>query len=88
MTKPMNQRKDRTMKTVRRTSLLAAALACAFCMSAIAGEPGKLTRLPEKLPPSVEARIGKIELDLGLPTQGLNSGKSSPKPFFKGWPQP
>ena len=30
-----------------------------------------------------DTRIGKIEFDLGLPSKGLNSGKSSPKPFFK-----
>ena len=30
---------------------------------------GKLIRLPEKLPPSVEARVGKIAFEKGLPTK-------------------
>jgi hypothetical protein len=34
-----------------------------------APEPGKLTPLPDKLPPSVEARVGKVEFTKGLPTQ-------------------
>jgi hypothetical protein len=32
-------------------------------------ELGKLAPLPDKLPPSVEARVGKIDLRNGLPTQ-------------------
>src|SRR5262245_65900204 len=36
---------------------------------ATAPEPGKLTPLPDKLPPSVEARVGNIEFSRGLPTQ-------------------
>ena len=32
-------------------------------------EPGKLAPLPEKLPASVEARVGKIEFAKGLPTK-------------------
>ena len=36
---------------------------------AIATEPGKLAPLPDKLPPSVEARVGKIDFRNGLPTQ-------------------
>ena len=32
-------------------------------------EPGKLPPLPEKLPPSVEARVGKVDFKRGLPTQ-------------------
>jgi hypothetical protein len=31
--------------------------------------PGKLAPLPDKLPPSVEARVGKVEFIGGLPTQ-------------------
>jgi len=29
-----------------------------------------------------DTHIGKIEFDLGFPSKGLNSGKSSPKLFF------
>jgi hypothetical protein len=32
-------------------------------------EPGKLTPLPDKLSASVEARVGKVEFNRGLPTQ-------------------
>jgi len=32
-------------------------------------EPGKVIRLPEKLPASVEARVGKIAFEKGLPTK-------------------
>jgi hypothetical protein len=32
-------------------------------------EPGRLTRLPDKLTPSVEARAGKVDIERGLPTQ-------------------
>ena len=32
-------------------------------------EPGKLPPLPEKLPPGVEARVGKVEFERGLPTR-------------------
>jgi hypothetical protein len=32
-------------------------------------EPGKLAPLPDRLPPSVEARVGKIDFRNGLPTQ-------------------
>src|SRR5262245_59052773 len=32
-------------------------------------EPGKLAPLPDKLPPSVEARVGKVDFAKGLPTQ-------------------
>src|SRR5215468_12335605 len=34
-----------------------------------APEPGKLAPLPDKLTPSVEARVGKVEFTRGLPTQ-------------------
>src|SRR5262245_43338047 len=37
--------------------------------ASIAQEPGKLASLPDKLPPSVEARVGKIDFRKGLPTQ-------------------
>ena len=43
--------------------------ACLLGGNAIAQEPGKLTPLPDKLPPSVEARVGKVEFNKGLPTQ-------------------
>src|SRR5215510_2515131 len=42
---------------------------CLFAGNAIAQELGKLTTLPDKLPPSVEARVGKVEFNRGLPTQ-------------------
>jgi hypothetical protein len=32
-------------------------------------ELGKLTPLPDKLPSSVEARVGKVDFTKGLPTQ-------------------
>jgi len=35
----------------------------------VAYEPGKLAPLPDKLSPSVEARVGAVEFDRGLPTQ-------------------
>jgi len=36
---------------------------------AMGQEPGKLAPLPDTLPPSVEARVGKVEFSRGLPTQ-------------------
>jgi hypothetical protein len=42
---------------------------CFLGGNAIAQEPGKLPPLPDKLPPSVEARVGKVEFNKGLPTQ-------------------
>jgi len=42
---------------------------CLLGGNAIAQEPGKLTPLPDKLPSSVEARVGKVEFNKGLPTQ-------------------
>src|SRR5215475_11067018 len=38
-------------------------------LKTVAQEPGKLAPLPDKLPPSVEARVGKIDVRKGLPTQ-------------------
>jgi hypothetical protein len=32
-------------------------------------EPGKLTPLPDRLAPSVEARVGTVDFNRGLPTQ-------------------
>src|SRR5262249_27567388 len=46
-----------------------AALSLTVCVGAAAQELGKLSPLPDKLPPSVEARVGKVEFDKGLPTQ-------------------
>jgi hypothetical protein len=37
--------------------------------SAVSQEPGKLAPLPDELPPSVEARVGKVDFSKGLPTQ-------------------
>jgi len=37
--------------------------------ASITQESGKLASLPDKLPPSVEARVGKIDFRKGLPTQ-------------------
>ena len=50
-------------------NLIAAVLVYALGRNALAQEPGKLAPLPDKLPPSVEARVGKIDLRNGLPTQ-------------------
>lgn len=61
------------MKTKNKQNLLAAALVGALAFTSaqalLAQEPGKLTRLPDKLPASVEARVGKIEFAKGLPTK-------------------
>src|SRR5262245_45229963 len=38
-------------------------------MNATTQELGKLARLPDRLPPSVEARVGKVDFNRGLPTQ-------------------
>ena len=46
-----------------------AALTLTVCVEAAAQEPGKLAPLPDRLPPSVEARVGKIDFNKGLPTQ-------------------
>jgi hypothetical protein len=46
-----------------------AVLSLTVCAKAMAQEPGKLAPLPDKLPPSVEERVGKIEFNKGLPTQ-------------------
>ena len=57
------------MKTTRMQNLIAALLVYALGENALAQEPGKLTPLPDGLPPSVEARVGKVEFSRGLPTQ-------------------
>jgi hypothetical protein len=46
-----------------------AALSLTVCVEAAAQEPGKLVPLPDRPPPSVEARVGKIDFNKGLPTQ-------------------
>jgi hypothetical protein len=46
-----------------------AAISLMICAGASAQEPGKLAPLPDTLPPSVEARVGKIDFNKGLPTQ-------------------
>src|SRR5262245_17403875 len=46
-----------------------AALALISCSDVVAQESGKLAPLPDKLPPSVEARVGNVEFNRGLPTQ-------------------
>jgi hypothetical protein len=46
-----------------------AILSLTVCAKAMAQEPGKLAPLPDKLSPSVEERVGKIEFNKGLPTQ-------------------
>ena len=38
-------------------------------MNTVVYEPGKLAPLPDQLSPSVEARVGAVEFDRGLPTQ-------------------
>src|SRR5215831_15739043 len=48
---------------------LIAALSLFVGAEAAAQEPGKLAPLPDRLPPNVEARVGKVELNKGLPTQ-------------------
>ncbi|MCZ6652024.1 MAG: DUF1254 domain-containing protein [Planctomycetota bacterium] len=56
------------MKATRSLIQLAAALACGLAANAMAQEPGRLVPLPDKLPPSVEARVGKVDFKRGLPT--------------------
>src|SRR5262245_53559067 len=56
------------MKTTYAINHIAAVLTCMLGGTVIA-EPGKLTPLPDKLPPSVEARMGKVDFSKGLPTQ-------------------
>jgi len=46
-----------------------AALSLTVCVEAAAQEPGTLAPLPGALPPSVEARVGKVDFNRGLPTQ-------------------
>ena len=43
-------------------------LSLTVCVAAAAQEPGKLAPLPDKLPASVEARVGNVEFGRGLPT--------------------
>src|SRR5215470_17312731 len=57
------------MKTTCTRSLIAAVLVCVIGGRAMAQEPGKLAPLPDTLPPSVEARVGKVDFRKGLPTQ-------------------
>ena len=57
------------MKTKRQlTNVVTTVLVC-MIGTAIAQEPGKLAPLPGTLPPSVEARVGKVDFNRGLPTQ-------------------
>src|SRR5262245_20740414 len=49
--------------------VIIAAFSLTVCVEAAAQEPGKLAPLPDKLPPSVEARVGKVEFNIGLSTQ-------------------
>src|SRR5262249_24258157 len=49
--------------------VIIAAFSLTVCVEAAAQEPGKLAPLADKLPPSVEARVGKVEFNRGLPTQ-------------------
>src|SRR5262245_4528697 len=63
---------DKEETFMRRHLLLvgSAALAVLTVSSlAHAQEPGKLAPLPDKLTPSVEARVGAVEFKNGLPTQ-------------------
>ena len=67
------------MRAKRTQNLIAAALVGALALGTTAtqaqdktpekAEPGKLAPLPDRLPASVEARVGKVELDRGLPTK-------------------
>ena len=57
------------MKIKRQlTNMVTTVLVC-MIGSALAQEPGKLAPLPDKLPPSVEARVGAVDFNKGLPTQ-------------------
>src|SRR5262245_48433104 len=58
-----------TMKTTRMQNLIAAVLIYALGGNALAQQPGTLAPLPDILPPSVEARVGKVDFSRGLPTQ-------------------
>jgi hypothetical protein len=46
-----------------------AALLLTVCVEAAAQEPGTLAPLPGTLPSSVEARVGRVDFNRGLPTQ-------------------
>ena len=61
----------RTKTTSIAVTALLVMLACSNIASAqdVKAEPGKLQPLPDKLPPSVEARVGKVDFGRGLPTQ-------------------
>ena len=56
------------MKTTCTRYLIAAVLVC-LGGKAIAQESGKLAPLPDTLPSSVEARVGHVDFEKGLPTQ-------------------
>jgi hypothetical protein len=60
--------------------------------NALAQEPGKLVPLPDRLPPSVEARVGSVEYSKGLPTpkgigqlfRPIRTGPSISRHFLRG----
>lgn len=56
------------MKTRCIQYLVVAGLVCVLGRRATAQELGKLAPLPDNLPPGVEARVGKVDLNKGLPT--------------------
>ena len=47
------------MKAKRTQCFIAAVFVCALGANARTQEAGKLTPLPDKLPPSLEARVGR-----------------------------
>ena len=57
------------MRNTCMQNIIAAVLVYAVGGNGLAQEPGKLAPLPDKLPPSVEARVGKVDFSKGLPTQ-------------------
>src|SRR5262245_41296382 len=57
------------MNSINSIVALVATVLVSMIGTAIAQEPGKLAPLPDKLPASVEARVGKVEFDRGLPTK-------------------
>src|SRR5215475_6489721 len=57
------------MRSTCAIHLIVAVLTCMLGGRAMGQEPGKLAPLPDTLPPSVEARVGKVEFSRGLPTQ-------------------
>jgi hypothetical protein len=66
---PINRCMETPMKIIGTHNFMAAVLVCLLGGTAHAQHPGTLAPLPDTLPPSVEARVGKVDFSRGLPTQ-------------------